>query len=108
MSSLMEALEKYAGKVAFLYKGEDISRDEYSIFCSEKGKGDLDKIFKENEISEIDICGLAGDVCVASTLTDALTLYPAIRYKLLPYYTASLDNGEKVAQMINTLEKRAH
>ncbi|MDE6077897.1 MAG: isochorismatase family protein [Muribaculaceae bacterium] len=106
--ALMEALEKYAGKVVFLYKGEDVSRDEYSIFCSEKGKGDLDKIFKENEISEIDICGLAGDVCVASTLTDALTLYPAIRYKLLPYYTASLDNGEKVAQMINTLEKRAH
>ena len=90
---LMKALEKHSDSVRFLYKGESLDKDEYSIFQSSKGAADMNNFIKVFSIDEIDICGLAGDVCVANTIRDALCLYPDIRFRILTDYTASLDGG---------------
>lgn len=90
---LMKALEKYSGLVRFLYKGDSIDKEEYSIFQNVKGAADMDKNIKDFDIEEIDICGLAGDVCVANTLQDALRIYPEIRFHVLDRFIASLDGG---------------
>ncbi|MDE7349806.1 MAG: isochorismatase family protein, partial [Muribaculaceae bacterium] len=90
---IMKALEKHSDSVRFLYKGESLGKDEYSIFQSSKGAAEVDSNIKVFGIEEIDICGLAGDVCVANTLRDALRLYPDIRFRILTHYTASLDGG---------------
>ena len=90
---LMKALEKHSDSVRFLYKGENLDKDEYSIFQSSKGAAEMDSFIKVFGIEEIDICGLAGDVCVANTLRDALRLYPDIHFRILTDYTASLDGG---------------
>lgn len=88
---LMKALEKHSSLVHFLYKGECHVKDEYSIFQCRNGAIEIDRYIKDFGIKEIDVCGLAGDVCVANTLQDALRLYPAIHFHILTSYTASLD-----------------
>ncbi|MDE7409315.1 MAG: isochorismatase family protein [Muribaculaceae bacterium] len=90
--TLMKALEKHSDSVRFLYKGESLDKDEYSIFQSDKGAADMDKYIRHSHISHIDICGLAGDVCVANTLRDALRLYPDIRFSILHKFTAYLKS----------------
>ena len=97
--ALMSALPPLAGKVHFLYKGEDATRDEYSIFMSESGARSMQCLINDNGIGELDICGLAGDVCVKTTLEDALRLHPNIRYRILADFTASLDGGECIHRM---------
>lgn len=91
---IMEALLQCPDKVKILYKGEDRSKDEYSIFQSSKGTAKIDKYIKDYAITDIDICGLAGDVCVANTLQDAIHLYPNIHFHILHPYIASLDGGK--------------
>ncbi|MDE7347843.1 MAG: isochorismatase family protein [Muribaculaceae bacterium] len=98
-SPIMKALEKHSDSVRFLYKGESLDKDEYSIFQSGKGAAEMDSYIKGVGIEEIDICGLAGDVCVANTLQDALRLYPDIRFHILTQYTASLDGGTLLASL---------
>lgn len=88
---IMEALMKNTDKTYFLYKGEDQSKDEYSIFQSKKGAAQIDYLIQEHKISEIDICGLAGDVCVANTLQDAQSLFPSLLFHILHPFIASLD-----------------
>lgn len=105
---LMEALIPYSSHELFLYKGEDLYRDEYSIFRSEQGRSDMHTFLRNNQVKEVDICGLAGDVCVNQTLKDAMYLYPKIRYRILPEFTASLDGGatvERNIEMLNRLSK---
>ncbi|MDE6562561.1 MAG: isochorismatase family protein [Muribaculaceae bacterium] len=100
---LMKALEKYSALVRFLYKGQDIDKEEYSIFQSCKGAEDLDEYIKECNISDIDICGLAGDVCVANTLRDAIKLYPTIHFHILDKFTASLDGGNILSNIASAI-----
>ncbi len=87
---IMEALLQCSEKVHILYKGEDLQKDEYSIFQSEEGAVKMDKYLKEHDITDIDICGLAGDICVANTLRDAQHLYPNLHFHILHSYIASL------------------
>ncbi len=96
---LMEALMKNSDKVQILYKGEDLGKDEYSIFQSAEGAAKMDKNIKAYDIADIDICGLAGDVCVANTLKDARSLYPNLHFDILHPYIASLDAGETIASL---------
>ena len=39
---------------------------------------------------KIDICGLAGDICVARTLEDGRRLYPDISWRLLKPFSPTL------------------
>lgn len=97
--ALMEQLPPYADKLFFLYKGEDRNREEYSIFRSENGAEEFRMLMRRYQITHIDICGLAGDVCVKNTLADALDVYPEIHFRVLPEYIASLDGGESIMAM---------
>lgn len=94
---IMEALIKNSDKTQILYKGEDLGKDEYSIFQSSEGGAKMDKNIQDYCISEIDICGLAGDVCVANTLKDARSLYPNLHFQILHPYIASLDAGKTIS-----------
>lgn len=98
---LMKALERHSVLVRFLYKGEDRDKDEYSIFQSSKCVTEMDSYINNFAIVGIDICGLAGDVCVANTLRDAMRLYPDIRFQILTPFTASIDGGTMLTSLIN-------
>lgn len=103
--SLMKALVNHSANVCILYKGETPDKDEYSIFQSEKGVVDMKAYIKDYYIEEIEICGLAGDVCVANTLEDAIRLNPNIRFRILTPFTASLDGGSILASLAKRFEK---
>lgn len=57
----------------------------------------MENYFKNYEISSVDICGLAGDVCVATTLQDAIRLHPTLYFNTLGKFTASLDGGSLIS-----------
>lgn len=103
---LMQALISQQSQVHFLYKGEDLYKDEYSIFRSDNGRSGMNGFLKEDQVAEIEICGLAGDVCVAQTLEDAIHLYPKIHYHILEDFTASLDGGKLIAKKADELRRR--
>lgn len=96
---IMDALLHCSQKVKILYKGEDNAKDEYSIFQSTEGAAKMEKYIQDYGISEIDICGLAGDVCVANTLKDARRLYPNLHFQILHPYIASLDGGKMISSL---------
>ncbi|MBD5358817.1 MAG: isochorismatase family protein [Bacteroides sp.] len=103
---LFDSLYPYSFHVLILYKGDDLFQDEYSIFRNKDGRQSMDIFLRDDQIKEVDICGLAGDVCVAKTLEDSLYLYPNIRYRILKDFTASLDGGKYVNSMSSALDIR--
>ncbi len=100
---LMQALTAHSLRVTFLYKGEDLYKEEYSIFLSESGRSAMEGFINDEGITEVDICGLAGDVCVSRTLDDAIEAYPDVNYRVLEGFTASLDGGADIAAKVGML-----
>lgn len=91
---LLEALFTTAGETDFLSKGNSSDSEEYSIMQNEESAGFL-KFLLENErkYDEVDVCGLAGDVCVLNTLRDLLPLCTG-RLKVLKQFSPSIDGGQ--------------
>lgn len=87
--------------VVVMHKGEDATKEEYSVFQAPGTKERIAGLIERYGISGIDICGLAGDFCVLSTLADALSLFPELRYRVLVSFSPSLDGGEKLTKFIN-------
>lgn len=100
---LMEALMAHAGRVKILHKGMERLKEEYSIFCNADARAELEQLVEDEQIGTIDICGLAGDVCVARSLSDGAELFGASRFRLLPQYAPSLDGGEQLAALTSKL-----
>ena len=103
--ALMDALQLNASNLVMLYKGEKDDREEYSIFCNPSAAQVIDNMMfakdgsANTESKQIDICGLAGDVCVADTLEDAIKRYPTARFSILQAFTASLDSGARLSTL---------
>ena len=100
---LMEALYSYGDNVTFLYKGEDVGTEEYSIFKNNAAVRHICRIVDNNAIDSIDICGLAGDVCVANTLHDGIGMYGKSKFNVLSRFTSSLDGGKNLDSIISSL-----
>jgi hypothetical protein len=59
----------------------------------------LRSLIRDRNIGQIDICGLAGDICVLNTLRDGIKIYGAKDIPCLKRIAPSLDGGA-------SLEKR--
>lgn len=90
--AIMDSILLYADTTHILYKGEDPDKDEYSIFQNPRGSSLLNEIMKNEGITDIDLCGLAGDVCVAATLNDAENRYKDVILQILDNFTAYISN----------------
>ena len=88
---VIEALESTSGETVVLTKGSDPDREEYSIFANNKAAETIDSLVKSLNIVKIDICGLAGDICVARTLEDGQKRYPDIRWRLLEPFSPTIN-----------------
>ena len=100
--SVFESVYSTYGKSYVLHKGCNRDREEYSIFGNEESAATLGAIISYQDIGEIDICGLAGDVCVLSTLRDAIVRYPAIRINVLTEFSPSIDGGVSLAEFLKS------
>lgn len=102
LPDLLKALNCTPGKVFILTKGLDPETEEYSVFRNSASNDAFRKIVAEYNINEVDICGLAGDVCVLNSLKEGLSLYPGIIFKVLDEFSPSLDGGKSLREFINS------
>ena len=65
-------------------------------------KKSLDALMWDNDIDEIDVCGIATDYCVAATVRDAIAL--GFKTSIIPQLTAAVRPMEK-GDTVRTLEK---
>lgn len=103
--AVLEALYSTPGKVMILRKGVRKRTEEYSIFKNRRSSIQLDNVIRNMKIEGIDICGIAGDVCVLNTLKDGIELYGAGRFRVLPRFSPSLDGGVLLNNAIKSLSE---
>ena len=97
---LFRPLYETEGNVRFFYKGESEDRDEYSIFKNPEATRIIRMLVENEKIERIDICGLAGDVCVLQSLCDGIELFGAEKFNVLTAYSPSIDGGEALLDII--------
>ncbi|MCI9608558.1 MAG: isochorismatase family protein [Muribaculaceae bacterium] len=88
---LFRPLYETSGAVRFLYKGESADRDEYSIFKNPEAARIIRGLVENEKIEQIDICGLAGDVCVRQSLLDGIELFGPDKFNLLTPYSPTIN-----------------
>lgn len=93
---LLPALYETAGSVHILLKGRLKGRDEFSPFYS--CADEFAAICAAHAIDALDVCGLAGDVCVLQTLKDGVARHGAGMFNLLAEFAPSLDGGKALAE----------
>ena len=95
--ALVPALYETGGATTVLHKGEAKGREEYSIFQNPAARERILATVGALGITRIDICGLAGDICVLATLRDGVDLLGAGRFAVLAGFAPSLDGGAALA-----------
>ena len=98
--ALVDPLYLTSGNVTVVHKGTSADTDEYSVFRNPLGAADVKKIVEQAGITDIDICGIAGDVCVLNTLADAARLFGAEALRVLTRFSPSLDGGAALDSFI--------
>ena len=88
----------FANKTIFVHKGEDETREEYSIFDSYSRQTIINIIkgIKGDDELKICICGVAGDFCVLETLKGAVEVFGRDSVCVFKDFTASIDGDEKL------------
>ena len=97
---LIAPLNETSGYTQVLTKGTFADAEEYSIFRNQLSAEHLHKVITVLGITQIDVCGLAGDVCVLNTLTDGVKRYGAPMFRVLTKYVSSLDGGKALSEFI--------
>lgn len=85
-----------------LTKGNLVSKEEYSIMKNYLASFWLKRLFSEDFISGIDVCGIAGDYCVYETVKDLIPFAEKINkpINVLMPYIAFIKNDEQLNQLI--------
>lgn len=95
LPTLFDALREKSthAQIHFIEKGKAVDKDEYSAF-----ETTCPDIIKDAE--EIMVCGIAGDVCVHTTLCDLIRHGLKERISVITDASPSLDGGEKLRALI--------
>ncbi len=100
--ALYDAALETGRRVEVYHKGDRAEVEEYSVFQNPRSRESLVGLIRDLGITDIDICGLAGDVCVLSSLRNGLTLLPDVKFHVLLPYSPSLDGGTALASFIES------
>lgn len=101
--ALVNPLYTTAGPVKVLHKGVYADREEYSIFQNLKSAAFIADIVQLMGIEQIDVCGLAGDVCVLETLKDGIARYGKQKFRVLREFSPSLDGGKALDALLQEM-----
>ena len=94
---LVKPLYTTAGSVKVLRKGVFAGTEEYSIFKNQISAKYIDDIVRLLNVGRIDLCGIAGDICVYNTLVDGMAIYGGSMFSLLKDFCPSIDGGTKLS-----------
>lgn len=100
---LMESLSNVSEKTVFLGKGMEPQKEEYSIFANHRSSEKLSRLIGSLSISRIDLCGLAGDICVANTLSDGVRMFGNEIWNVLNSFSPSIDGGKFLTDLTKQL-----
>ncbi|MGI6243416.1 MAG: isochorismatase family protein [Prevotella sp.] len=100
---LLESLNRSRGGFTMLYKGTRVDKDEYSIVENADSGAVLLRLIEALKIDRIDLCGLAGNVCVLNTMRDLQTIFGSAKLHLLADYAPSLDDGSELNAFMRRL-----
>ena len=100
---LLVTLNESKGGFTLLYKGDSIQRDEYSIMQNEVSADVINRLVRALGIEQIDVCGLAGNICVLNTARDLKESVGSRKLNILEEYSPSLDDGSMLREFIRTL-----
>lgn len=98
---VFDAVYSTDGRTVLLHKGTDVDTEEYSLFANRRASLEFEELLEAYAIDSIDVCGIAGDICVLSTLRDAMSRHPFITYRVLMQFCPSIDGGEALRAFIN-------
>lgn len=90
--ALIDPLHQTQGEVCVLRKGDNEQTEEYSIFKNTYSKIMLSQMIKDME--QVDVCGIAGDICVLNTLKDGKALFGKAKFNVLQEFSPSIDGGK--------------
>ena len=91
--ALPRPLYETAGEVRIVRKGDKKGTEEYSIFRNSVSARQIDRMIRRFNIECIDLCGIAGDVCVLDTLKDGIRIYGREMFNVLEDFCPSIDGG---------------
>lgn len=95
---LLQALYESETESLFLQKGDLSHREEYSIVQNSSAREFFEATLgtedPDTQYAQVDVCGIAGDVCVLNTLRDLLPMVGAERLCVLSDFSPSLDGGK--------------
>ncbi|MBM6991905.1 MAG: isochorismatase family protein [Prevotella sp.] len=97
---LLDSLNRSRGGFTMLYKGDQINKDEYSIMENASSASVIVRLIAALKIDRIDICGLAGNICVLNTARDLLSLCGPDMICVLTDYAPSLDDGSELQRFV--------
>ena len=105
---LLEALYQSETETLFLQKGDLRHREEYSIVQNTGAREFFENTLDNSLLADadcqyqhVDVCGIAGDVCVLNTLRDLLPIVGADRLRVLSRFAPSLDGGKALQAFID-------
>lgn len=102
--TLLVALNELQGGFTLLYKGNNIAKEEYSIMQNEESASVICRLVEALKIEQLDVCGLAGNICVLDTAKDLKKMLGDTKLDILENYSPSLDDGSMLKDFIKTLD----
>lgn len=85
--------------VTYLEKGRyDV--DEYSAVDSKENSDYVERLINSNEIDQIDIFGIAGDICVLNTIKGLIEMGFEDKICVLQDFCPSIDDGTALKNLI--------
>ena len=100
---IMDAVYNTQGEVKMFRKGEKKNFEEYSIFKNLCSARHIDFLLYRLDIEVVDVCGIAGDVCVLNTLKDGIAIYGrSPQFNVLEEYCPSIDGGTALREFLES------
>lgn len=105
---ILDALNEIKADYIVLRKGVNEDHEEYSIFKNGKSCDKLITICENQlEVTDIDVAGIALDVCVFDSLKDGLRGLPNVNFHLLKDFSPAItkEGAEKVFNYIENTSR---
>ena len=98
--AIVDALNENNIDYDVLRKGNEEDREEYSVFKNAESAEHFKRVVTSYKIDQIDICGIAGDICVLNTLKDGIKIFGKEIFHVLEEYCPSIDKGTALHNFI--------
>jgi len=103
--AVLEAAYRHCKRTKVLTKGTMKEVEEYSILKNKASRRRLVPLLDKAE--QVDVCGIAGDVCVLDTLKDLVAAGYEEKLNVLMPFCPSLDGGKALSAYVKRLKIKA-